>query len=850
MRLPFSLPVDPSSFIFGLLIASILWWVITRARPLWRDIRQDLRDRREDSQTRRLNDVEEDHRRITLRRAQGMHLSAPIFALDEILVEPRLLAPPGRVEPGSTLGAEDAVTLTLPYMPAWPELAAIYRAPTLTLGEALSGGRNLVVIGQPGTGKTVALAHLASLAANRDGSLRALEQAVPFLLHVADLRLPLPAGRSVLEPVVDQVSDQASVFNLGRVPGFVQSTFRSGRALLILDGFDELTGDGQREVVAWLAGVLKDYPRTRSVTAGAPEYLDGLMAIGFVPLAIAGWNRNAQAAFIRTWVHVWSQFVGIDEGAQGTLDSADSLLLESWLDVENQSLTPLEITLKAWAALAGDAAGPGLLDAITTHVHRLAPNNTPLAALEALAMQVMLTAQPVFDPRHARGWIKEFELPEEAAEADVETDADKRAGRDIGPEATRPRRGDGRAQTPTPGLLGRLAASGLLVSHRGSKMRFVHPVLGGFLAGRALSGYKAQDALLNQPDWIGKLLAMRYLASHGEVGSLVASMLEWSRLPTHRPLLTAARWLRDSPADARWRSQLMSGLALQLQTEGLPLALRAQAMGALVAGEDLGVAPLFRQFLNTLSFELMALAALGSGAVRDLKAVKSLIGILQTPSSSARRAACLALVNIGTTEALEGVGRALLQGDEELRRAAAESLANDPAEGHAMLRDGAGMQDILVRRAVVYGLARVHEPWADEMLGRMRVEDDQWVVRNSASEVLEARSIASDPRVPRPLKAPSECAWLIAFAGTLGRGISPGAPATDILLSALKSPKIEERLAAIEYLKQSPSDGVVQALYTMMFGDDTEVRESAFQALWEIGATGYKLPHPSQFGFS
>ena len=34
------------------------------------------------------------------------------------------------------------------------------------------------------------------------------------------------------------------------------------------------------------------------------------------------------------------------------------------------------------------------------------------------------------------------------------------------------------------------------------------------------------------------------------------------------------------------------------------------------------------------------------------------------------------------------------------RRAAAESLANDPQEGHAMLQDGATLDDILVRRAV------------------------------------------------------------------------------------------------------------------------------------------------------
>jgi hypothetical protein len=35
-----------------------------------------------------------------------------------------------------------------------------------------------------------------------------------------------------------------------------------------------------------------------------------------------------------------------------------------------------------------------------------------------------------------------------------------------------------------------------------------------------------------------------------------------------------------------------------------------------------------------------------------------------------------------------------------------------------------------------------------------------------------------------------------------------------------------------------------------VYGDDPELREAAFTTLWEIGSSGYKLPHPTQFGFS
>lgn len=852
MRLPFSISLDPFSFFVGFIVATIFWWLVTRARPLWNEMRAGLKKQAEESQSRRASGLEENHRRVTLRRAQGMHLAAPLFALDEILQEPRLLAPPAHVEPGGPVETEDITTQTVPYMPAWPELAAIYNAPTLSLAQALSGGMNLVIIGQPGIGKTVALAQLASLAANRSETLGALKDAIPFLIHVADLKLPVNDMKDLLNPFIEIASEHASVLDLGRIPAFVQNAFRSGHALLLLDGYDELTPEGQQLVSDYLKLLLQEYPKIRIVTTGAPEYLDGLIPLRFSSLVLAAWTKPRITQFLKRWGELWERFVSVESWAQSDLQPVDSILLNTWLDSDNQSLTPFELTLKVWGAYAGDALGPHILETIASHIRRLAPANTPLAALEALAMQVTLTGQPIFDPRKARDWVKSFEPPEEAeAASESESPTEGEEASALPKESQKKEQKKTKIMpAPTSGLIGKMASSGLIVAHADNKMRFVHPVIGGFLAGHALSGFKVDETLLNQSDWAGKILAMRYLAAHADVSELIKKMLEWSRLPMHRPLLTAARWLRDAPGETPWRTKIMARLAELLQTEGLPLTLRGQALAAFVLSNDPGVPVLFRQLANTLSFELMRLLALGSGAVHDVKAIRNLEGILEAPSISARRAACLALVAIGTTEALEIVAHALLNADEDLRRAAAETMANDPNEGYAMLKDGVDLKDILSRRAVVYGLARVDEPWATELIQKMQVEDDQWVIRNSASEVLEARNIANDPRIPRPLKPPSESPWLIEFAGTQGVGIAPGAPATEVLVAALKSPKDEERLAALPYLKLRPSEGVIRALYGAMYGDDPELREAAYLTLWEVGASGYKLPHPTQFGFS
>jgi HEAT repeat protein len=849
MRLPFT--IDPLSFFFGFVTASVFWWVIIKIRPLWREIVQNLTLQGAESQSRRTTAVEENHRRNTLRRAQGMHLAAPLFALREILQEPRLLSPPQRIYPGGPIATQDIVSLTLPYMPAWPELAAYYNAPTLTLEQALSGGTNLILIGQPGIGKTVALAHLASLASNRSETLGSLKDAIPFLIHVADLNLPQDDPKGVLNPIIAVASEQARLLILGRFAAFVESAFRTGRALLLLDGFDELTPEGQETVSGYLRLLMREHPKIRIVTTGAPEFMDGLINLGFVPLAMAAWNRQVETKFTQKWGEVWTQYVAVESWAQTSPDQVDPILLNTWLTTDQSGITPFELTLRVWGAYAGDALGPHNLEAIATHVRRLAPSNTPLAALEALAMQVTLTAQPIFDPRKARDWVKSFELPEEAEVKPKDPDEDTQTKEDETKEnQKKEHRKVNAAPSPTPGLLGRLATSGLVVSHLNNKMRFVHPVIGGYLAGQALSGFKAEEALINQPDWTGKLLAMRYLASYGDVSGLVKNMLEWSRLPMHRPLLTAARWLRDAPHDAAWRGKLMAGLAELIQAEGLPLSLRGQALAALIASDDPGVPTLFRKLANTLSFELIQLVVLGSGALRDTKSISSLEGILQSPNITARRAACLALVAIGTVETLESVAHILLNGDEEVRRAAAESLANDPTEGHAMLRDGATLADILLRRATVYGLGRIDEHWATELLQKMQTEDDQWVVRNSATEVLEARTSSENPRVPHPLPQPSEIPWLIEFASTEGVGIAPGSAGTEAMIAALKNGKEEERLAVLPYLKQNPNDGVVKQIYGVMYSQDVEAREAAFLTLWEIGASGFKLPDPVQYGFS
>ncbi|OGO22192.1 MAG: hypothetical protein A2Y54_05405 [Chloroflexi bacterium RBG_16_51_16] len=843
-----SINIDPYTFIIAILIATIFWWLLSKARPLWSEARKSLAQRSATAQARRSSTIEQNYRRITFRRAQAMHLAASIFPLNDILTEPLLITPPVSLDPGVPPIADDLVTQTVPYLPAWTELAAVYKTAALTVDQALQGGSHLLIIGQPGIGKTVALAHLASLAANEDDRLRSVKTYLPVLLHVADLKLPIGDARNVLNPVIDLISSQMPLLDIPRVPSFITSSFKGGHVLFLLDGFDELTSEGQQEVSQFLKLLLQAFPKIQIVTTGAPEYLDGLIGLGFSPLSILSWSDQISRKFIQRWATAWTNSIANEMMARTTQVQVDSLLLTNWLSTDYNFLTPLELTLKVWAGFAGDVIGPHPLESISAHIRRIAPPGLPLAALDTLAMQAILSAQPVFDPRSARSWVREFETSEdqngEETDKPIPDDQVKEPT-----ETGKTRRTQKLLPKPTSGLLGRLVSSGMLITNIENRMRFIHPVFIGFLAGRGLSTNKGNDAILNQPDWSGKYLAMRYLSAHGDPSSIVQKLLEWSRLPMHRPVLAAARWLRDAPRDSAWSGKIFATLAALLQTEGIPLGLRGQALAAFMISGDPGAAALFRKMAASNSFELVQLAVLGCGGMKDSKAIPVLEKVLEAPSLSARRAACMALVAIGTNEALELVAHVLLNSEEDMRRAAAEALANHPDEGHAMLKDGITYEDILLRRAAAFGLARVEEEWAELLLQKVQVEDEQWVVRNAAAEGLESRSNGFQ-RAPRRMKAPSESRWLIEFAAKQGMGISPGKPATDLLLQALKDDDPDTRLAAMPYFKLYPTEGVIGQLYNAMYRDDPELREAVFLTLWEIGASGVKLAHPSQYGLN
>ncbi len=215
------------------------------------------------------------------------------------------------------------------------------------------------------------------------------------------------------------------------------------------------------------------------------------------------------------------------------------------------------------------------------------------------------------------------------------------------------------------------------------------------------------------------------------------------------------------------------------------------------------------------------------------------------PDLRVRQAACLALASIGSDKALEVLGHALLEGDEPVRVAAAESLAINPDEGYAMLKEAIGLDNLLTRRAAVFGLARIPEAWALEQLESTQVDDDQWVVRGAAAEALEKRRNPPVKILPPPSDL-SRVAWLVAYASRVGLGIAPGRAALEMLRRAFSDGSPDEKAAALESMGWIGDEQLRMEILRALGGDDPHLRDVAYEALWRMEAPGVKTAAPTQ----
>ena len=794
------------------------------------------------------------------RFAQKQHIVSSLFSLDEIAIVPKVLTPLIQASSSADLAPTDSVSLTVPYIPDWPELAAVYRASTMTLIEALQGGTNIILAGHPGSGKTVALAWLTSSIVRNDPGLGNLAGLLPLYIHATDLHHLLSHADDIAneEPVnatnvksqakdkakrkkiqnltgcldilINAISTYASSITLARLPGAVRTAVEKQRAILIIDRTDELPPNQAAAITEYIRLLLDTYPKLRIVIAMSYEYLAGLPAMGFRLLGMAAWGDEERHSFLLRWSDLWTKHIYRLE--KNPSKKIDPRYLNSWLKSDNTLLNSLEYTLKVWNAYSGDILGTDGPSAIESYIRRMIIN-VPKSrlALERFALHIINSLDIASNPRDAdrafthRG-SDEISLSNDSSEEDKDDNQQQNQSKP--------------AHIKTLSGVDVLIDNGFLIKYPGSQYGFSHPIFCGYLAGNGLSHSGTLSQIQKQPSWIGKTLAMYYFARIGDISPIINDFIQEDDI-LHTNHLAISRWLQVAPKNRPWRSTILRTLATMLYKEKDTLALVGKIVSALAFSGDSGVSVLFRQLIKSDHPNLKQLAALGCGILGEKKAISDINVLLQEDSPASIRAASLALAAISDKQSLEILATNLLNGSELARRYSAEALANNPVEGHPALKEGSSMEDLLVRRSVAYGLIRVNQPWAIKIVEKMQLEDDEWVVRNSALQAFEEfrRKINY---APKPLADPTEMEWLINFAARMGTTVAPGAPADDLIIKALTDGNKDEILFALDYLRIKCDENAISEINTIYKNNTGEIKNTAYYILWLMMIAGLNIP--------
>ncbi len=194
-------------------------------------------------------------------------------------------------------GARRALPLLRPDMSDWENTGG--EGAGMRVEAALGGPTRVLLRGEAGSGKTTLLRWLAVTAARGafTGELAEWNGLTPVFVKLREYSgRALPTPEAMLDSVAGQIT--------GVMPkAWVERQLADGRALLLIDGVDELLDAERRGVREWLRKLLAAYPEVRMVVTSRPAAAgaDWLRREKFTVLHLDRMTPPDLAAFVRQW---------------------------------------------------------------------------------------------------------------------------------------------------------------------------------------------------------------------------------------------------------------------------------------------------------------------------------------------------------------------------------------------------------------------------------------------------------------------------------------------------------------------------------------------------------------------
>lgn len=705
-----------------------------------------------------------------------------------------------------------------------------------------------------------------------------LRQQVPLYVHLNHLRVRhnnLGTQIDPAEPLIKAIQSQVRQWKMINASYFKQYSYAAiqsprglyrllttGRALVLIDGLDDVPEAELAEKWAWLAAFMEQYRENMVIltcpTMGYQRALD----LGFAPVYLRPWTDPTIAESAALWGHAWSSLSGLK-------DSADDREIEA-MQQNNRGRSPLDLALRflsRYAHQEEDHPTAHMAYYLQNRFERVADTQSEWPALAALQLDegfitlarlteiaaaeqniarstpILPQTAPADDDNPFAGLDDESAPEAVAGDKPAATKEEKQQDKRLEQIRREKRR-----------LLDQLAAAGLLVNYLGGRYQFRHSQIAAYLGGLWLR--EANDITLvaraQKPNWAE---ALAYASYHRPMDHAVRILTQPPVDILQTRILSLTRWLKISGKRLAWRGKLLQYLGSQFVAPNQYYLMRERIAAALVNSLDDGALTIFRRALDDASPDVRVLASLSLGALRDTGAIERLKGFIHQGDARLQVTATLALGAIGSEDALLALADELESSKSaDVRRAVAETFAGIPAEGYPTLyeavRTAGNEQDlILLRRAAVFGLGRVQTPWSLIVLNETLLNvEEEYYVQSAAIDVLENVYLQSRQGLhsyPSISAVPWLSNWLARQrqVGSLPANLGGGTP---LLLFALtQNIDAQARELAIRTIGQLGVFETTRKLYEALYDRQANIRNLAYTALGQFEErTGQPLPSP------
>lgn len=784
---------DWPSILLGLLLGFLLFLGWQKLLPTLRRWQGHMSGRVQVTQQWVRSGIDSRYRADLATYLERYHLWGSAFTLPQIFVEPHFLAPAilTDVTQLRTNGPEQLFYL-------WPALASRVAHPSLpiiALGQILRNGQRVALMGETGAGKTMVLTASAYLAAtvNEAHPLAFLRPRVPLYIHLAEMNLSA-AATDPAQPLLQVMQNRASVLSKTGLDRFLRNALQNGQASLFLDGWDNLVGAERDTANQWLIQLLTTYPAIQIIAAAPLRDYGFLCEQQFSPTLLLPWRVGQAQKYNQQW-----------QG--GTAKSQTVPLSAYWASGQNS----LETTLRYYLNSLKKEGPRQRADLLTQfwHTRLNQENKTPpwlipfaMKVWQTLAFRLVEQRQFTLPPTRVATLVAEIALVDGINERNVL----------------------GQWQTFS-------LSSGVLQQWPDNRLSFRLSLWRDFFAAAYLTQADNTTLLrqkLDDPEWRE---VIRFYVGQKGGHALAPHLLEQKdKAPWYDALFQLASWLPEVKENEEWKRQLLVQLGKMVLQHELPMLLRLRAMATMALTRDAATRVFWQQLLQRpdpilREMAVLCLPLLGAEKVLDLWD-----RMLKDQVTEVRRAIMWAMAWSGEPVTERPLLSALIGHDEHVSQTVAEALAWNGGEGWEILKEALQEADLAVRRAAIWGLSQLDEPWVIDIFAQVEKRDKEWIVRTAAQEARQELLARQQPTPWKPLDV-ADMPWLGQWATSQDNDSSLLSLLVNTLRQAEKS---SVRAAAALTLGHLAAKEAVGPLQNALHDPSTEVVEASFAALGQI----------------